>query len=70
MIDLYIETRLAYIAGALHTLTAIGRLARDRTFISECDLTHGPGNVDICAGHVVRGPWLKRRVKHAQAVKP
>lgn len=63
MIDIYIETRADYIAGKMHTLTAIARLSRDRTFIAECDLTHGPGHVALCAGHVVRGPWLKRRVE-------
>lgn len=60
--DIYTDTRAAYMAGRLHSVAAIGKLSRDRDFIAECDLTHGPGHVALCAGHVVRGPWLKELV--------
>lgn len=61
MIDLYIETRLAYVDGKLHSLTAIGRLQRDKTFIAECELTgRDPAHM---APLVVRGPWTRELVK-------
>lgn len=62
MKDLYLDTRDAYIEGRLHSLVAIARLSKDRTFLAESELKHGPGNAPICASAVVLGPWRKRLV--------
>ncbi len=61
--DIYTDTRADYVAGRLHSVTAMGQLARDRDFIAECDLTHGPGHVALCARHVVLGPWREALAK-------
>lgn len=63
--DAYLDTRDAYIAGRLHSLVAIARLAKDRTFLAEAELRHGPGHVAICAHHVVLGPWRRLMVEQA-----
>lgn len=61
--DAYLDTREAYITGALHSVTAIAWLAKDRTFLAESELAHGPGNAPICAHHVVLGPWRRLQVE-------
>lgn len=65
--DIYTDTRQAFIEGRLHSTTATGQLARDRDFIAECDLAHGPGHVALCAHHVVRGPWTLAMLAHLHA---
>ena len=58
----YALAREAFLAGKIHSSTAVGLIAQDRDFIAEVELNHGLGpnleNVELAARRIVEVIWL------------
>jgi hypothetical protein len=63
MKDIFLDTRAAYIAGTLHSVAAMGRLATDRTFNAEADLDTRFATIGEAAREVVLQSWRAKLVK-------
>ncbi len=61
--DIYADAKADYIAGRIHSIVAIARLASDRDFLAEAELDFRFDSVAEAARLVVMQSWRKQLVE-------